>query len=86
MLFGTFIKSGTAQGYQHALIGMVVIAIIGFSLCIFTFIVDMKKGGILNVGEESEQLKLLRKRINEDEGGDNEFASLGEKKQGRIEE
>lgn len=78
MLFGTFIRTGSAQGYQNALIGMVVLASIGLCLCILTFFIDMKRGGILNVGEESERLKILRKEIDGVTDGEEEGSRVRE--------
>lgn len=63
-IFGKIVKKDDIEGYQNALYGLVVLAVIGIILSLIMLAVDKKRGGILDLPENSVEASRLKMAIN----------------------
>lgn len=60
LIFGQIVKNDDIKGYQNALYLLIGLSCLGIGLSIWNFIVDLKKGGILELPENGEKAKKLK--------------------------
>lgn len=67
LYYGWLLKEETRESYSNALISVIVVGILGIILCSSIYIIDKKRGGVLNYPEGSEESKTLRMKINNED-------------------